>query len=131
MENARRIASDVKAGTTLAISAQGTVGRTPGLAPFRLAAAAAARVAVLAKTIRGTHALLREVHWLPRRGAVAVTIGAPILPSPDAPDAFAAALALRGGARAPIRSQRGEPDAAWHWETPSASHMTENARCLR
>ena len=61
--------------------------------------------------IRGTRALCRAGQWFLRRGALVVTIGAPIMPPSDALDAFAAAVRLRDLARAEILRHSGEPDA--------------------
>ena len=47
----------------------------------------------------------------PRRGPIAVTIGNPVFPPSSAPDAFAAAVAMRDSARAHILAHCGEPDA--------------------
>jgi 1-acyl-sn-glycerol-3-phosphate acyltransferase len=114
VEDARRLAGPVKAGTSTALFPEGTFRRMPGLAPFHLgafAAAVAAQAPVLPVAIHGTRALLRDGQWLPRRGPIAVTIGRPILPSPPTVDAFAAAVALRDCARAHILAHCGEPDA--------------------
>jgi 1-acyl-sn-glycerol-3-phosphate acyltransferase len=114
VEDARRLADAVKAGASSGFFPEGTFRRMAGLGPFRLgafAAAVAAQVVVLPVAIRGTRALLREGQWLPRRGPVAVTIGSPVFPPAPAPDAFAAAVALRDAARAHILAHCGEPDA--------------------
>ena len=72
----------------------------------------AAQVPVLPVAIHGTRALLPEGRWLPRRGPIAVTIGSPVFRLPSsAPDAFAAAVALRDTARRIILAHCGEPDA--------------------
>ena len=114
VEDAQRLVDPVKAGTSTAVFPEGTFTRTPGLASFHLggfAAAVAAQVPVLPVAIRGTRALLRSGDGC--RGA------APS-PSPSArrchrprsaPDAFAAAVALRDAARAHILAHCGEPDA--------------------
>jgi len=114
VEDASRMANVVIAGTSMAFFPEGTFRRMPGLGSFRLgafAAAVAAQVAVLPVAIRGTRALLREGQWLPRRGPIAVTIGSPVFPPAPAPDAFAAAVALRDAARAHILAYCGEPEA--------------------
>jgi 1-acyl-sn-glycerol-3-phosphate acyltransferase len=114
VEDAMRLAAPVKAGASTALFPEGTFRRTPGLGAFHLgafAAAVAAQVPVLPVAIRGTRAMLRDGQWLPRRGAIAVTIGPATFPSPSAPDAFAAAVALRDAARAHILAHCGEPDA--------------------
>jgi len=114
VEDAKRLMDPVKAGTSTAVFPEGTFTRTPGLGSFHLggfAAAVAAQVPVLPVAIRGTRALLRSGDWLPRRGPIAVTIGSPVSPPSSAPDAFAAAVALRDAARAHILAHCGEPDA--------------------
>jgi hypothetical protein len=55
--------------------------------------------------------MLRAGQWLPRHGAIAVTIGSPVFPASSAADAFTAAVALRDMARAHILAHCGEPDA--------------------
>jgi len=108
-----RLAEVVKAGTSMAFFPEGTFGRMPGLASFRLgafAAAVAAKVPVLPVAIRGTRAVLREGAWLPRRGTIAVTIGSPVSSRVSGRDAFAQAVALRDAARAQILAHCGEPD---------------------
>ncbi len=114
IEDAQGLANQVKAGTSLGFFPEGTFRRMTGLASFRLgafAAAVAGQVSVLPVAIRGTRALLREGQWLPRRGAIAVTIGSPVFASAAAPDTFAAAVAMRDAARAHILAHCGEPDA--------------------
>ena len=49
--------------------------------------------------------------WFPRRGAVAVTVGAPLSPEGEG---WAEAVRLRDAARAAILPHCGEPDAADH-----------------
>jgi 1-acyl-sn-glycerol-3-phosphate acyltransferase len=115
VEAARRLADRVAAGLSLGFFPEGTFRRLTGLGPFRLgafAAAVAGQVGVLPVAIRGTRAILREGHWLPRRGAIAVTIGQALFAPAGAADAFAAATALRDAARAHILAHCGEPDAA-------------------
>ncbi|HEX5684504.1 MAG TPA: AMP-binding protein [Ideonella sp.] len=115
VEAARRLADEVAAGTSLGFFPEGTFRRASGLASFRLgafAAAVAGRVGVLPVAICGTRAILRDGQWLPRRGAVAVTIGKALFAPAGAADTFAAAAALRDAARAQILAHCGEPDAA-------------------
>jgi 1-acyl-sn-glycerol-3-phosphate acyltransferase len=102
-------------GQSLAFFPEGTFTRVPGLLPFRLGAfvaAAQGRVPVLPIAIRGTRSVLRAGQWLPRRGVVMVTVGAPIEPPSDVPDSFAAAVRLRDAARAEIAHNCGEPELA-------------------
>jgi 1-acyl-sn-glycerol-3-phosphate acyltransferase len=109
-----RLADAVKTGTSTGFFPEGTFKRMPGLGPFHLGAfatAVAANVGVLPVAIRGTRTLLRDGQWLPRRGVVTITMDSLILPPESAPDAFAAAVALRESARAHILEHCGEPDA--------------------
>jgi 1-acyl-sn-glycerol-3-phosphate acyltransferase len=113
-EDAQRMAEVVADGRSLAFFPEGTFGRGAGLLPFRLGAFVAAvrnRLPIVPVAIRGSRGILRDDQWFPRRGALAVTIGEPILPPADAPDAFAAAVELRDAARAVILKHCGEPDA--------------------
>jgi 1-acyl-sn-glycerol-3-phosphate acyltransferase len=115
VEAARRLADRVAAGNSLGFFPEGAFKRASGLATFRLgafAAAVAGQVGVLPVAIRGTRALLRDGQWLPRRGAIAVTIGKALFAPAGAADAFAAATALRDAARGQILAHCGEPDAA-------------------
>jgi 1-acyl-sn-glycerol-3-phosphate acyltransferase len=114
VEDARRLAEPVKTGTSAALFPEDTFRHMPGLGSFHLgafAAAVTAQAPVLPVAIRGTRAMLRAGQWLPRRGAIAVTIGSPLLASSSAPDAFAAAVALRDAARTHILAHCGEQDA--------------------
>ena len=64
--------------------------------------------------LRGTRSILRDGSWFPRRGAVTVTVGAPLAPRALAggEGPWAAALKLRDAARAHILRHIGEPDLA-------------------
>jgi 1-acyl-sn-glycerol-3-phosphate acyltransferase len=115
VEAARRLADQAATGTSLGFFPEGTFRRVSGLASFRLGAfvaAVAGQVGVLPVAIRGTRGILRDGQWLPRRGAIAVTIGKALFAPAGAADAFAAAAALRDAARAQILAHCGEPDAA-------------------
>jgi 1-acyl-sn-glycerol-3-phosphate acyltransferase len=115
VEAARRLADQVVAGTTLGFFPEGTFRRMPGVGPFRLgafAAAVAGKVEVLPVAIHGTREILRDGQWLPRRGAIVVTVGKPLPAPAGVADTFAAAAALRDAARAHILAHCGEPDAA-------------------
>jgi hypothetical protein len=57
--------------------------------------------------LAGTREILRDESWLPRRGPVRVSVGAPIAP---AGDGWQAALQLRDSTRAAILRECGEPD---------------------
>ena len=90
--------------------------------PFHLGAFMAAvrsGVPVIPGAIRGTRAILRDGQWLPRRGAIVVTVGPPIPPPKDVPEPFNAAVLLRDAARGAILQACGEPDTA-----PNAASIT-------
>jgi 1-acyl-sn-glycerol-3-phosphate acyltransferase len=113
VEDASRMAEVASAGTSMAFFPEGTFRRMSGVGPFRLgafAAAVTAGTAVLPVAIRGTRDVLRDGQWLPRQGSITVTIGAPLLPPAQSPNAFAAAVALREAARSHILTHCGEQD---------------------
>jgi len=106
------VAASLRAGRCPVFFPEGTFDRNPGLLPFRMGAfvvAAEASVPVVPVVIRGTRSMLRADHWFPRRGAISVTIGAPV--APDGKD-WAAAIRLRDAVRAEILRLCGEPDLA-------------------
>ncbi len=109
-DDARRAARRVHEGESLLFFPEGTFARMPGLLPFRMGAFVAAVEAgmpVVPLTIRGTRAKLRAYQWLPRRGAISVTISRPIYPRGKD---WTAAVALRDAARAEMLRHCGEPD---------------------
>lgn len=111
IEGERAVLDAVKAGQRVVIFPEGTLDRAPGLLPFHLGAftiAASTGVPVLPIAIRGTRSVLRGGQWLPRRGPIVVTIGAPI--ASEGAD-FDAAVRLRDAARAAILAACGEPEA--------------------
>jgi 1-acyl-sn-glycerol-3-phosphate acyltransferase len=108
--DARHAVQAVRAGRSLLYFPEGTFTRMPGLLPFYMGAfvaAAEAGVPVVPVTIRGTRSLLRADSWFPHRGAVHVSVGAPILPVGTD---WATAVRLRDAARAALLSHLGEPD---------------------
>jgi acyl carrier protein len=110
MADARHAVQAVQAGRSLLFFPEGTCTRMPGLLPFHMGAfiaAAEAGVPVVPVTIRGTRSLLRCDTWFPRRGAVNVVIGTPIVPGGTD---WAAAVQLRDTARAALLTRLGEPD---------------------
>ena len=112
VEDASRLAESVKAGRTPIFFAEGTFTRSAGLLPFRMGAfviAAQTGVPLLPVTIRGARSVLRDGSWFARRGAIVVTIAAPLLPQGSD---WNAAVALRDAARAEILRHCGEPDLA-------------------
>lgn len=114
VQDARRLEAAVRAGHALVFFPEGTFTRVSGLQPFRMGAfvvAANTGVPVVPVAICGTRSILRDGQWWPRRGAITITFGAPLLPVADASDAFAAAVVLRDDARAHIARHCGEPDS--------------------
>jgi 1-acyl-sn-glycerol-3-phosphate acyltransferase len=100
----------IRNGQPLGFFAEGTFRRMPGLLPFRMGAfvvAAQAGAPIVPLTLRGTRSILREGHWLPRRGALNVTIGKPIVP---AGEDWNAAIDLRDAVRREILLHLREPD---------------------
>lgn len=114
VEDANRMAEAVARGRSLLVFPEGTFVARPGLLPFHLGAflaAAGAGVPVVPVTIRGSRHVLPSGTWLPRRCALEVEIGAPLLPMPrDTADVFSGAVRLREAARANI-AKRLEPAA--------------------
>jgi 1-acyl-sn-glycerol-3-phosphate acyltransferase len=105
-----RLVAAAAGGQSLAVFPEGTFTRVPGLRPFRMGAfivAARTGAPVLPLALAGTRDVLREGHWLPRRGRLRVTVGAAI--APDGDD-WNAAIRLRDAARAAILAACGEPD---------------------
>ncbi|MDH3581678.1 MAG: AMP-binding protein, partial [Hyphomicrobiales bacterium] len=108
--DARRTVQTARAGRSLAFFPEGTFTRMPGLLPFHMGAfvaTAEAGVPLVPVTIRGTRSLLRAHSWFPRRGALRVIVGAPIMP---ADTDWAAAVKLRDDARAALLVHLGEPE---------------------
>ena len=102
VEDARSLARAALAGKTLIFFPEGTFTRTPGLRAFHLGAFAAAVEAglpLVPVALAGTRSILRADQWFPRRGAVSVTVAAPIRPVGGD---WAAAIRLRDAARAEI-----------------------------
>lgn len=90
--------------------AEGTFTRQPGLRPFRLGAfqiAVQNGLAVTPVALAGTREILRDTSWLPRRGAVRITVCAPIA---AAGGDWQAALRMRDATRDAILCHCGEAD---------------------
>ena len=112
VEDTSRLAESVRAGRAPVFFAEGTFTRSAGLLPFRMGAfvvAAQTGVPLAPVTIRGARSVLRDGTWFARRGAIVVTIAAPIVPQGSD---WNAAVALRDAARAEILRHCGEPDLA-------------------
>ena len=107
-----RLAESVRAGRSPIFFAEGTFIPSAGLLPFRMGAfvvAAQTDVPLVPVAIRGARSVLRDGSWFARRGTVAITISAPLLPQGSDSNA---AVALRDAARADILRHCGEPDLA-------------------
>ena len=114
VQDARRLEAALRTGRALVFFPEGTFTRVPGLLPFRMGAflvAANTGIPVVPVAIWGTRSILRDGQRWPRRGAITITFGAPLLPMTDTRDAFAAAVVLRDDARAHIVRYCGEPDS--------------------
>lgn len=110
LADTERLLTMIRNGQPLGFFAEGTFRRMPGLLPFRMGAfvvAAQAGAPVVPLTLRGTRSILREGHWLPRRGSLNVTIGKPIVPTGDD---WNAAIELRDAVRREILLHLREPD---------------------
>jgi 1-acyl-sn-glycerol-3-phosphate acyltransferase len=97
-------------GEALVFFAEGTFTRAPGLMPFHMGAFVAAAqtgAPVVPLALRGTRSILRDGQWLPRRGAIHVSIGVPQAPSGAD---WRSAARLRDAVRAEILAACGEPD---------------------
>jgi len=109
-EDARKAAAAAGGGDSLVVFAEGTFRRAPGLLPFRMGAftaAASAGLPVVPMVLRGSRSVLRAGQWMPRRGVVTATLGAPIAPGGTG---WSDALALRDAARAWMLAHVAEPD---------------------
>jgi 1-acyl-sn-glycerol-3-phosphate acyltransferase len=112
IEDTTAMAEAVRAGKRVVSFPEGTLTRMPGLLGFHLGAfiaAAQAQAPVVPVAIRGARSVLRGGQWFPRRGAIHVHIGQPLLPEGEG---FDAALQLRDAARAVLLAHCGEPDLA-------------------
>ena len=112
-EEIDRWAENVERGEAMAVFAEGTFGRSPGLRAFKLGAfevAVRAHRPVVPVALGGSRELLRDEQWWFRRGPLRVTVSSPI--SPSGTD-FAAAVELRDAARRQILRSLDEPDLEW------------------
>jgi 1-acyl-sn-glycerol-3-phosphate acyltransferase len=117
VDDVGRIAASAADGPAPLFFAEGTFTRAAGLLPFQMGAFIAATnggMPVVPVAMRGTRAILRGDSWFPRRGAVAVTVGAPVSPERMAQEAardpWAVAVRLRDATRAEILRHCGEPN---------------------
>lgn len=112
LDGLKHLLQAVRGGQSLIFFPEGTFSPSPGLLPFRMGAfvtAAQAGVPLVPLTIRGSRSVLRDQTWLPRYGAITITVSPPI---PPLGSDWPAALALRDAARTEILRHNGERDAA-------------------
>jgi len=111
-EETHALIEAARGGTSFTFFPEGTFVREPGLLEFRMGAfvlAAQSGMPLVPVAIAGARAILPADAWLPTRGRVRVTLGAPIEPSGTD---WNTALRLRDAARAHILAHCGEPDLA-------------------
>jgi 1-acyl-sn-glycerol-3-phosphate acyltransferase len=111
VEDTKQALAAAKAGKMLVFFPEGTFTRAPGLLAFHLGAfviATRQHLSVVPVVLHGTRSILRDGQWLPRRGAVSIRAGSPIVPEGDD---FGAAIRLRDRVRADVLAHCGEPDA--------------------
>jgi 1-acyl-sn-glycerol-3-phosphate acyltransferase len=102
------ITTVLRQGTSVLFFPEGTFVQAAGVLPFRLGAFKAAvdtQCAVIPVGLHGTRDILPAFRWLPRPGAIAVTIGAPI--TPEKRD-WREMVRIRDRARAEIARAAGE-----------------------
>jgi 1-acyl-sn-glycerol-3-phosphate acyltransferase len=110
LADAEALIALAREGRVLVFFPEGTFTRRAGLSGFYLGAfkvAAEANLPVLPGTIRGTRSLLRSNQWFPRRAAVTVEIGEPVMPSGTD---FGSVVRLRDEVRKSVLLRCGEPD---------------------
>jgi 1-acyl-sn-glycerol-3-phosphate acyltransferase len=110
LADAEALVALARQGRILVFFPEGTFTRRAGLSEFYLGAfkvAAEANLPILPGVIRGTRSMLRGGQWFPRRAAVRVEIGEPVMPSGTD---FKSVLQLRDAVRNPMLSRCGEPD---------------------
>jgi 1-acyl-sn-glycerol-3-phosphate acyltransferase len=110
VEDTAKLADAARRGRSLVVFPEGTFGRATGVRPFRMGAfvvAAQTGAPGVPVALRGTRSILRDGSWFPRRGAVSVVIGEPLVPQGRD---WAAALGLREATRKHILQWSGEPD---------------------
>lgn len=106
----RMLIRRLQEGESLALFAEGTFKREPGLLSFKNGAflmAARAQVPVVPAGIRGTRRVYGGGHRLPRWGRIDIELGKPILPQGED---RSAALQLRDQTRRAVLQLCGEPD---------------------
>ena len=112
VEDVKQFAAALAAGRSPAFFPEGTMQPRAGLKPFRSGAfsvAVRAGVPVVPMVIRGARSVLRDETWMPRHGAISVTLLPPL--APPGSD-WEATIKLRDAVRAEILRACGEPDLA-------------------
>ena len=97
-------------GRLLVFFPEGTFTRRAGLSGFYLGAfkvAAEASLPLLPGIIKGTRTILRSDQWFPRRSAISIEIGDPVLPTGAD---FQSIVQLRDQVRQSMLARCGEPD---------------------
>ncbi len=110
LTDAAALGALARTGRLLIFFPEGTFTRRAGLSGFYLGAfkvAAEAGLPLLPGVIRGTRTVLRSDQWFPRRSAITIDIGDPLLP--EGAD-FQSILRLRDRVRQLMLSRCGEPD---------------------
>lgn len=113
-EDAEALAHIAGQGQSLVFFAEGGFQRAPGLLPFRLGAFVVAsrnRLPVIPIGLRGTRTLLPDGVWWPRRSALEVHIGEPVLASGTG---WKDAVCLREATRAAVLNLSNEIDLDGH-----------------
>jgi len=109
-ESTAQIRQSVVAGEAVVFFPEGTFGRMPGLLPFRMGAfvvAAETGAQVLPVGLRGLRTMLRSGSWFPRRTAVSLSVGNPVIGNSGG---WEGAISLRDAARAELLHHSGEAD---------------------
>jgi 1-acyl-sn-glycerol-3-phosphate acyltransferase len=109
VEDVAAVERAARAGALPVFFPEGTFDRQPGLRPFRLGAflvAAHVGLQIVPAGIRGARSVLRDGSWFLRWGRVAVTFGAPVMPTGND---WTAAVTLRDRVREEIAQLSGEP----------------------
>jgi fatty-acyl-CoA synthase len=125
-----RLIEYAKAGERLLFFPKGTFTHEVGLRAFHLGAfrcACATGYPVVPIALRGARTAMRDGEWIPRRGAIEISVLPAI--APDGAD-FAATVRPRERVRAAIQTHCGEPDAAGPLSgavasRPPASNVTD------
>ncbi|WP_404525878.1 1-acyl-sn-glycerol-3-phosphate acyltransferase [Bradyrhizobium diazoefficiens] len=108
--DATTVAALARAGRLLVFFPEGTFTRRAGLSSFYLGAfkiAAESNLPILPGIIKGTRTVLRSDQWFPRRSAISIEFGAPVLP---AGTDFQSIVRLRDQVRQLILARCGEPN---------------------